>query len=54
MMTENKQTIVDKVQYFDIMARLRMLNGQAKKSVDLLESLLEMNSVNFSTYYKIF
>ena len=31
-----------------------MLNGQAKKSVDNLESLLEINSVNFSTYYKIF
>lgn len=36
------------------MARLRLLNGQAKKSIDLLESLLEINSVNFSTYYKIF
>ena len=54
MMVENKQIIVDKVQYFDIMARLRLLNGQAKKSVDNLESLLEINSVNFSTYYKIF
>ena len=53
MMVENKQIIVDKVQYFDILARLRLLNGQAKKSVDNLESLLEINSVNFSTYYKI-
>jgi len=52
-MIENKQLIVDKVLYLDIMARLRLLNGQAKKSIENLESLLEINSVNFSTYYKI-
>jgi len=52
-MIENKKLIVDKVQYLDIMARLRLLNGQAKKSIENLESLLEINSVNFSTYYKI-
>jgi len=52
-MIENKQLIVDRVQYLDIMARLRLLNGQAKKSIENLELLLEINSVNFHTYYKI-
>jgi len=39
-MTENKQLIVDKVLYFDIMARLRLQNGQVKKSIENLEELL--------------
>jgi hypothetical protein len=39
-MIEKKNLIVDKVQYFDTMGRLRQKNGQNTKSVENYEQLL--------------
>ena len=52
-LTENRTFILDKVQFFDNLGRIREKNGQIKKAIDNYESLLELNSANFSTYYKI-
>ena len=35
------------MQYFDILGRIRVKNGQVKKAIENYESLLELNSTNY-------
>jgi hypothetical protein len=53
MMSDNKHFILDKVQFYELLARLRMKNCQRMKATDQLDLLLQLNTVNYETYYKI-
>lgn len=52
-LTENKSLILDQIKFYELKGEINLLLGKMEESKESYERLLEFNSFNFETYYRL-